>query len=200
MGWGEDLNTPPVAARAYHPHMGVWPVVVQGWQQECCGDPFAVGDRVEWTLLVLDERATPVPDELLVDVRATVEGEVADEGVSALHVVTSDGLSAAWKGPLPPEGGLEVRALLQQEHHGEVPEGVPPTRGIVRRIRLITEAFEQRAERTWRPTGAIDALRDVPESPDSFGSDFEQSGLSQTGMLVDLEVTPSQGPPAPPPA
>lgn len=25
----------------------VW---VQGWQMQCCGDPFTVGDEVEWTL------------------------------------------------------------------------------------------------------------------------------------------------------
>ena len=32
--------------------MVVW---VSSWQMECCGDPFAVGDRVEWTAEETDD-------------------------------------------------------------------------------------------------------------------------------------------------
>ena len=30
----------------------VVPVVVEGWQYECCGEPPAVGDRVVWRLVL----------------------------------------------------------------------------------------------------------------------------------------------------
>ncbi len=51
----------------------LWPVVVQAWEWECCGEPLAVGDEVAWTLLLREpgDEALPfaevVPDALTPD-------------------------------------------------------------------------------------------------------------------------------------
>ncbi len=38
------------------------PVFVQGWQVECCGARFSVGDEVSWGLAFTDEDAGAVVD------------------------------------------------------------------------------------------------------------------------------------------
>jgi uncharacterized protein DUF6578 len=72
----------------------VW---VDDWQLDCCGDSFAVGDVVNWT--VIDE---PGPTVLI------------------------DGFGAD-----PPH------VDCAEEHHGGVPEGTPPIRGVVKSIRAV---------------------------------------------------------------
>jgi hypothetical protein len=47
----------------------VW---VDQWQQECCGEPFAVGDTVEWNL-------EPMVEEVRAFHRAMLGDEVADQ-------------------------------------------------------------------------------------------------------------------------
>jgi hypothetical protein len=37
-------------ARIWNPVPVVVLVWVSGWQMQCCGEPFAVGDEIEWTL------------------------------------------------------------------------------------------------------------------------------------------------------
>ncbi|MGW2825533.1 DUF6578 domain-containing protein [Streptomyces sp. NPDC001443] len=55
--------------------MGLWHVFYPGWQMECCGTPFAVGDEVSWQLLL--ERADDLADGggpgLLTEVTGPVE-------------------------------------------------------------------------------------------------------------------------------
>jgi hypothetical protein len=34
--------------------MAIWCVFYEGWQMECCGKPFSVGDEVSWPLASLD--------------------------------------------------------------------------------------------------------------------------------------------------
>jgi Family of unknown function (DUF6578) len=171
--------------------VAVWPVFVEHWQHECCGAPFAIGQTVEWTLVVDDPAGGLIPEDLLVDFGAAVAGEFAEDGTEpALHVVTDDGLNAAWHGARPESGRLLVRGSLREEHHGGVPEGLPATRGTVQRIRLVSQSYEERSERNWYPTGEITALRDLVEVPDMFRKDLERTGISETGVLVDLEVAP----------
>ncbi len=54
--------------------MRVVRVWVDGWQVECCGEPFAVGDTVRWTLVerplddvLVDERGRPEPRPTLAE-------------------------------------------------------------------------------------------------------------------------------------
>lgn len=72
----------------------VW---VDGWQLECCGEPFAVGQEVSWVLRDLDR-------EWL----------------------------ASFLG-----GGLAGSVDKAEEHHGNEPEGVPPTVGTVVSIEAV---------------------------------------------------------------
>ncbi|MFG2947696.1 DUF6578 domain-containing protein [Streptomyces adustus] len=54
--------------------MGLWHVFYPGWQLECCGTPFAVGDEVSWQLLL--ERADDLLDGrpgLLTEITGPVE-------------------------------------------------------------------------------------------------------------------------------
>ena len=53
----------------------VVPVVVEGWQYECCGEPPAVGDRVAWRLVLQQ----PAWGEAAVDLPVTVEPLPAEE-------------------------------------------------------------------------------------------------------------------------
>jgi hypothetical protein len=63
-------------------------VQVEGWQQECCGEPFAVGDRVEWMLRAV---TTPAGPEYVEDHHGgddggdppTVAGRIV--GIESLH-------------------------------------------------------------------------------------------------------------------
>ncbi|MGP3948860.1 DUF6578 domain-containing protein [Streptomyces sp. 7N604] len=36
--------------------MALWTVKYDGWQMECCGMPFSVGDGVAWPLVLLDAK------------------------------------------------------------------------------------------------------------------------------------------------
>jgi hypothetical protein len=78
---------------------------VDGWQLECCGDPFAVGDEVEWTLTLVPGHA--MRQELLVDFSREVEAPASDTSVPA----TSSGA-----------GGLRIAPIAAPEerikHHG----------------------------------------------------------------------------------
>ncbi|MET8243326.1 DUF6578 domain-containing protein [Streptomyces sp. NPDC005202] len=39
--------------------MGLWRVFYEGWQMECCGRPFSVGEEVGWPLAPLDPEDAP---------------------------------------------------------------------------------------------------------------------------------------------
>jgi hypothetical protein len=177
--------------------MGIWPVIVDQWQQDCCGEPFAVGDDVEWPLMVLDHERAAVPDDLHADLRATVETVETRYGGLALRLVTPDGVSAAWSGEATDGETVQLRAVLVQERHGGVPDEIPVTHGTVRRIRVMTSVYERRGRVAWVPTGERPELHDLSEipsdvfSPDPPGpADPVGTWRAQTGILVDLDVTP----------
>jgi hypothetical protein len=167
--------------------MAAWPVYVDGWQLECCGQAFAVGDQVEWTLMFsTDER---LPRALVVDFAAEVEG-AANDGDHFGYIVRAGGVSAWVDEANVMDGRVTGRGLLCEEHHGGVPESVPPTGGRVERIQMVTRPFARTGATAWTPTTEEVALRDVLRSPGAFNDEetLPDRRQIQTGVLVLLVV------------
>ena len=177
--------------------MPIVPVLVQEWQQTCCGDPFAVGSAVAWTLELRDAAEALLPEEVAgsVAVRASVYGSgEAVEGRVPTLVRGDGGLVALWRAPLRYEGDTRVRGVFVEEHHGELPEDFEPARGVVRRVRALWEQYDVRVEngsRVFRavPGGAAD-LREVSASTDDplAGGAHPGDDWLFEGWVVDLEV------------
>jgi len=169
--------------------MPEWPVYVDGWQLECCGDPFAVGDEVEWTLTLVPGH--PMRQELLVDFSGEVEAPASDYERSG-YVVRSGGVRVFVEDATAVDRRFETRGLISEEHHGGIPDAVPPTRGRVRRIQLVTTLYVRAADRTWTPKPGEDELHDLTHSPAQFTEldTTPELRTSQTGLLVLLEVDP----------
>lgn len=121
----------------------VVPVVVEGWQSACCGEPPAVGDRVAWRL-VLQRVGWPAA---AVDLPATVEPlpvshreeweRLGNDAGRDPVLARSDGLTVF----VPDAGRLSdgrIRAVLQEDHHVDAPTGVPSTTGTITRVRLVS--------------------------------------------------------------
>lgn len=106
------------------------PVWVDSWQYECCGDPFAVGDRVRWTLRPADlEFLAPPLGALLPDWHA-----------DDLPLIRVDDPTVVGRGDLAvvlAPGQPHRVGLLAEEHHGGIPEGAPATTGTVASIRVV---------------------------------------------------------------
>jgi hypothetical protein len=119
------------------------PVWVEGWQHQCCGEDFAVGDEVRWTLVEGDE-----------DWHRSVLGEAypsweADLDLDSDQMVHSGRTETEWV--VRRRGGLAVTivaardqpgqtrrvGLPGEEHHHDAPQGAPQTLGTVRRIRVV---------------------------------------------------------------
>lgn len=174
-------------------------VFVERWQHECCGDEFAVGDRVVWTLGVdggwrhaLLARHAPSRA-----VELDVVGVAGPDGAGRGGVLLSgDGVHAFLPDePAPPltdaTDGRTTRSvvLFEEGHHGDVPEAVPPTSGVVTAVRLVRLAHRlDPAGRAHEPVAGSAALEDVRRAgrwqPD------EVDGRTFVGFLVDLTVGP----------
>lgn len=169
--------------------MPEWPVYVDGWQLQCCGSPFAVGDNVEWTLMLSSDRT--LPSKLVVEFSGTVEHAASDEDLSG-YVVGSGELHA-WVEGAQAEREFEARGALREDHHGGIPGGVPPTRGTVRRIQMVTRPYVRADERMWIPKSGEVELRDLSQSPGEFrdAETLPELREIQTGLLVSLDVDDS---------
>lgn len=170
------------------------PVFVQGWQHECCGEPFAVGSRVAWRLAA-DEGAF----------FATALGEHAPRWSRTLPLVAwldptgsgQDGGAVLGSGdlrafvhldtePATDPGGVLVRGPLLEDQHVGVPQAVSPTQGVVRRVRTVRVADERDAASGGRvPAPGSARLANVVET-ERWNSD--EDGRRFIGFLVDLEV------------
>jgi Family of unknown function (DUF6578) len=170
--------------------MATWPVFVQFWQLECCGDPFATGQEVAWTLVLVDATNNDRrwPDPLLVDVDAVLgDPAMTDDGQDGFLVVL-EGMTAWWPGDRPNSERLALRGLLREEHHGGVPHDMPTVRGRVQRIRLVGEPCRRVRANEWEPTSGTWELEVIPRSPNRFrhGQAQRDVVLNETGLLVDL--------------
>jgi Family of unknown function (DUF6578) len=164
-----------------------WQVYVDDWQLECCGDPFAVGDQVAWTLMVSVDHS--LPPEFLIEFDGEVEGTVSD-GVISGCVARSGGVHAFVEDAQDAVGRIRVRGLLYEDHHVGIPDQIPRTRGTVRRIQVVTRPYVRIDGRSWFPRGDEVELRDVARSPDRFEGEAVRADLrmDETGLLVTLEV------------
>lgn len=164
--------------------MPVWPVLIQGWQYECCGEPFAVGDRVAWTLtLAEDDFGLPAAVSQL---QGRLVPVAPDDGQPPGIAVAVGGLAVWRRGGETTNGVVRLRGLLLEDHHGSVPEALPSTHGVVRRMRVVTRSGRSTGG-TWEPAPQPAELRDVDAVPSSFASGEE---AVEAGLLVDLDVAP----------
>jgi len=164
-------------------------VFVQGWQVECCGAAFSVGDEVSWGLAFTEADGGAVIDaeqlvELTVDAHRPAPTPSKPWGSPV--VLTVNGLTLYWSTPNEPAGRLVVRGMVLEDHHALVPEDGVRTAGVVRRIQLATQTFalaagaQSRRELTYRDVGAC---------PISFRSAKDGAVLTtEVGVLVDLET------------
>lgn len=115
---------------------------IEFWQQECCGAPFAVGDAVEWTVVLIDGREHGWPDGLLIDAQVQLH-EHPDRLPEPGSVAVSGGVQAWWEGSEPPGSVVELCGVLCEDHHAR---GFVYTRGTVPRIQVVTQRYEPRPD------------------------------------------------------
>jgi hypothetical protein len=173
--------------------MSIVPVLVQEWQQSCCGEPFAVGDSVAWTLELREPADVALTAELAREVTVDAEPREGQSGGRVPTLVRADGLVAFWRAPLRIEGQTRVRAVFIEEHHGELPDDIEPARGVVRRVRALWEEYDARVEngtRVFRLMDGESELRDVESSEDDGldGGGRPPDNWVFEGWVVDLEV------------
>ncbi|MEU6259811.1 DUF6578 domain-containing protein [Streptomyces sp. NPDC047043] len=178
--------------------MGLWQVFYGGWQMECCGTPFKVGDEVSRQLLFTDA------DEVLgggwYEELSKIVGPVGDlpgDADASVRVLRDEsGLTVALGGEsgadVGPDDGIRLVGLLAVETHGgEWPEA----RGRVRAVRAVTQQYAETTpgSRSWEPVrgGGARRLRSVQECPEWFGdggSDRMGRRAVEAGVLVTLDV------------
>lgn len=180
----------------------VVPVSISEWQFACCGEPFAVGDEVAWTLLLVTAPVVPRPEEMFIEAAVAPSAITleASPRTAVGSVVCVAGSAVAWLPEgLPDAGPVWMRGALFEEHHADVPADMPTTRGIVRRIRVVCEEYGSNG----RLVAGTARFRDVTSSPETFDLGPVPRGpvhREETGMLVDLEpreVCYSQAMPSP---
>jgi hypothetical protein len=172
--------------------VSTWPVFVEHWQLECCGDAFALGDEVAWTLVLATDRGSAISPEMLVEAAIELGGHATTDGGTTGAIVHVAGEFDAWLAGDPTVVGAgKARGVLVEEHHGDVPAALVPVRGVVRRIRLVTEDFRNVSDRTWEHVAGTATYEDLERSPRGFGSGLDSDGpvrRGRTGLLVDLEL------------
>jgi len=167
------------------------PVYVDGWQLECCGKPFAVGDSVAWSLELRIDTGV-LPDDCCVDdsrvkpdTRGTADGHLPGANASV------DGM-AVWSAPDEDmRTSIRQRHLLTADWHGGVPEELPASSGVVRRIRLVTQPYESTDGIEWVPAPIEPELSDLDRSPSQFRfhrPPETRLAPNETGLVVDLDV------------
>ncbi|MDQ6914606.1 MAG: hypothetical protein M3155_02195 [Actinomycetota bacterium] len=163
---------------------------VQDWQIDCCGDRFAVGDEVEWTLMLAPEDSSwDWPPEIAVELEPTEQREARHELGEWGRIVTVAGTEVA----VPDYGDASqqrLRGILIEDHHGTVPDDLVATCGVVRRIRVVRQEFHSTGHQAGCQISGTVALRDVDRVPDAFLDRRPADGphLVEVGVLADLEL------------
>jgi hypothetical protein len=162
--------------------MPIYPVLIDAWQFECCGEPFAVGDTVSFPLELLP------PDrfaaELHVELRgATPAGAVRDDEGTARQLFRTGSLIAA--------AGESGRAsgVLHEQRHGGLPDSMPRTRGVAERISIGSVLYRKEGE-DWLPVPGTMSLRAVERTPEAFDAvpEGKEPPTGEAGMVVYLRV------------
>jgi hypothetical protein len=184
------------------------PVWIDGWQQQCCGAGFAVGDEIRWTLVRGDH------EWLSRVLGTTYPGSTLDVDVEILDLDGAGGTAAGWvalrRGRLainvgPTQNvaesdrkrGRQTVRMPAEEHHADWPASVPETVGVVLRIRSVRCHFAPEApgDKVLRPVQGTATLTDMLRVPtgtvepdDGVDDQGPALGRQFIGYLVDLEV------------
>jgi hypothetical protein len=171
----------------------VIPVVVEDWQQSCCGAPFAIGNEVDWWLLFQDAATSDMPEEVPVELRLRSERDAASDR----RVLRGAGLTAfASNGGSLPEGTFDACGFFYEDHHADCDPNLPTVHGTVRRIRQLARLYEQSDPgRGWDIIAGRVKLTDVARSEDPYApgvrlvpeTDASTAWL-HVGWLVDLQA------------
>ncbi|MGR8010827.1 DUF6578 domain-containing protein [Streptomyces hypolithicus] len=167
--------------------MALWSIKYDGWQMECCGKPFSVGDEVRWRLALrlTEDGADP----------ASWKDCFSELEQSGAGLVSGPGITALWAGSGTGAGARAV-GLLAVETHGPGPSDVPETVGTVRSIQVVTEGYAatRTGSRTYEVVAGERWLRPVDTCPKWFGDETrpDRGGRGyrrdETGVLVELEA------------
>lgn len=173
-------------------------MLVEEWQQACCGRPFAVGEHVKWRLGLDTDNSLELPDGLLrtTNVVAGPMGTKWEGRHRAL--VRVGGLTAEWYAPSPEQGAVTVRGYFTEDHHDGVPSDVPETVGKVMRMHVaykLSAPLPSRTPDAGRDDGMtrlvpVESSLQATERPPAAEALRVAAGArwSYTGWLVDLEV------------
>ncbi len=153
--------------------MGV-PVVYRSWQYECCGDPFRVGDQVDWPLKLSLGGEPWMPHDWLIEAELQPTPEAGGHGVRVGHVLAY--------ADEPIQQAARDRVIFYEEHHGEIPEEIGGTRGRVSGIQVVSVVF-----RDGRALSGTVEVREVDAVPEVFEAGAGREFRSEVGVLVDLE-------------
>src|SRR5829696_6933539 len=125
--------------------MPVYPILIDAWQFECCGEPFAVGDTVSFPLELLDPAR--FADELRVELAgARPAGAVRTDEGDALQLLRAGGLTVA-----SADTG-RTAGVLHEQRHGSLPDSMPRTTGVAERLAVgRVEYVRDEGDDAWRP-------------------------------------------------
>lgn len=166
----------------------VHPVLVDAWQFECCGEPFAIGDEVRWLLSFTTDLLGPP------EARTALSGTILDQATSddgTAGSFMSIGSSTVWVLPPLPSGPISVTGFLAEDHHGFVPDALSAVHARVTRVRARSLEY-RRNGRTLVPVAGSEQLRDVggfEEWRRGHAHGVAPGTLrDETGFVVDLNL------------
>jgi hypothetical protein len=168
--------------------MASWPVFVQDWQIDCCGERFALGSKVSWTLTFRPyDDQLGWPDPMVIELEPAFGWAAPDGPAAGQCVIVAPGIEAAILGPAL-DGHERLRGTLVEEHHGGVPQSLTAVTGAVDRIRVVSQELRRERDVTWIPVAGTVRLRDVDRVPDEFCWEPRVGDCQshEIGVLVDL--------------
>ena len=87
-----------------------------------------------------------------------------------------------------------ARGVLREDHHVDVPLGVPATTGTITRVRLVSREYRAPNRLTLVPLSGTEQLVEVAAAPASLPHEKPSKGgltvRQASEVLVDLEVDP----------
>jgi hypothetical protein len=172
----------------------IWPVWIDDWQYMSAGPRFAVGDSVEWALLLEDGSDQDVPSERLVTASLRIRHRQvvtpARQWVAPAHeelAVVAGGArmlyrAPAYGAPAASSDAFEFTGLLYEDHHGASSE---ISCGIVRDIEIVTRRFrydegvsQRRIVTGWQTRHVEHSPGRLEHDMEAVGPEFSVGGLS----------------------
>lgn len=180
----------------------VVPVLVEGWQYECCGVAPAVGQRVTWRLVLRAEGWPGADVDLPVEVAPLAPGIVEEwhrlgNDAGRDPVVARAGGLAVLVPDARTVGGGRLRGLLQEDHHVDAPNGMDATTGVVERVWLVSRELRHQGARAYVRIPGTEELLEVDAAPAYLPSELPEEGAlvrrTTADVLVELRVDPPRG-------